>query len=219
MATTLIVPGLHSSGPDHWQSWFEEQLPGTVRVVQRDWNEPILQDWSARVRREITRNPGRIFIVAHSFGALAAVQAAYDHRERIAGALLVAPADPEKFGVTELIPAESLGFPTVVVASMDDPWMTLDRASAWADLWNADLVNLGAAGHINAEAGFGPWPEGLWIFERLLRLASRRARQRRDGATRSIKLIRSSRATFGARATQPAGRPEHASLALLRAAG
>lgn len=190
MATTLIIPGLHSSGHDHWQSWFEEQLPGTVRVVQRDWADPNLADWSARVRREISRHPGRIFLVAHSFGVLAAVQAAFDHRERIAGALLVAPADPEKFGVQDLIPAHTLGFQAVVVGSTDDPWISLDRASAWADLWNADFVNLGAAGHINAEAGFGPWPEGLWIFERLIRSAARRSRQRRDGAARSIKLIR-----------------------------
>ena len=171
MTTTLIIPGLNSSGPDHWQSWFEAHIPGTVRVIQADWGNADLAEWSQRVRRDISRSPGRLFIVAHSFGVLAAVQAAFDHSERIAGALLVAPADPDKFGVAAQLPDVPLPFPSVVVASTNDPWMSLERAAHWADLWGADLVNLGAAGHINAEAGFGPWPEGLALYERLRRRA------------------------------------------------
>jgi len=171
MTTTLIIPGLHSSGTAHWQSWFEAHIPGTVRVIQTDWDDANLADWAARVRRDITRTPGKLFLVAHSFGALAAAQAAYDHSERIAGALFVAPADPDKFDVREQIPASVLPFQTVVVASTNDPWISLDQAAAWADRWGADLVNIGAAGHINVDAGFGPWPEGLALFERLRRRA------------------------------------------------
>jgi predicted alpha/beta hydrolase family esterase len=169
MTTTLIVPGLHSSGPNHWQTWFEERIPGSVRVIQRDWTDANLAEWSSRVRREIVRNPGQILIVAHSFGVLAAIQAAHDYSERIAGALLVAPADPEKFGVGDYLPAAPLPFRTVVVGSTNDSWMRLERAAHWADIWGADLVNLGAAGHINIASGFGPWPEGLALFERLRR--------------------------------------------------
>ncbi len=171
MTTTLIVPGLNSSGPDHWQSWFEAHIPGTVRVIQTDWSKPDLPAWAARVRRDITRSPGRLIIVAHSFGALAAVQAAYDHAGRIAGALLVAPADPIKFGVENLIPQRPLPFPSVVVGSANDPWMSLERSAHWADLWGSDFVNLGNAGHINVESGFGPWPEGLSLYARLRRAA------------------------------------------------
>lgn len=171
MTTTLILPGLNSSGPAHWQSWFEAHIPGTVRVIQADWSKANLPDWAARVRRDITRTPGRLLIVAHSFGVLAAVQAAADHADRISGALLVAPADPFKFGVDDLLPHEPLPFPSVIVGSTNDHWMTLERAAHWADLWGSDFVNLGAAGHINAESGFGPWPEGLALFERLRRRA------------------------------------------------
>lgn len=166
--TTLIVPGLNSSGSAHWQTWFEEQIPGAVRVVQRDWKSADLPEWSSRVRREIFRSPGRILIAAHSFGALAAVQAADDHRHRIAGALLVAPADPDKFGVSDLLPQGPLGFPAVVVASANDPWLSIERAAGLAALWDADFVNLGAAGHINAESGYGPWPGGLRLLQQLL---------------------------------------------------
>lgn len=169
MATTLIIPGLHNSGHDHWQTWFETHVPGSVRVIQRDWKDANLPDWSGRVRREINRIPGKLFLVAHSFGVLAAVQAAQDHADRIGGALLVAPADPERFGVADYLPLEPLAFNSVVVASTNDPWMRHDRAAHWADLWGSDFVSLGAVGHINADSGFGPWPEGLALLQRLRR--------------------------------------------------
>jgi predicted alpha/beta hydrolase family esterase len=179
MSTTLIVPGLQSSGPSHWQSWLEQRTPGSLRVIQRDWTDAHLPDWSSRVRRDITRTPGRIVIAAHSFGALAAIQAASDVSERIIGALLVAPADPDRFGVSDYLPQQPLGFPVVVVASTNDPWMTLERAAHWADLWGGDLVNLGAAGHINSESGFGPWPEGLALLGRLKRASEFRSVEQR----------------------------------------
>lgn len=180
MATTLIIPGLNNSGPDHWQSWFEARIPGSVRVVQRDWTRPNLPCWSARVRREISRTPGRLWIVAHSFGCLAAVQAASDHSERVAGALLVAPADPDKFALGEFVPDQPLAFASVVVGSSNDSWMRIEKAAFWADLWSSDFVNLGEAGHINAQSGFGPWPEGLSLFNRLRRSAEARDRDVRS---------------------------------------
>jgi predicted alpha/beta hydrolase family esterase len=184
MPTTLIVPGLKSSGPTHWQTWLEHRVAGSLRVTQRDWNDPHLPDWSGRVRREITRATGSIFIVAHSFGALAAVQAASDHTERISGALLVAPADPNRFGIAEFLPSKPLGFPAIVVASTNDPWMTFEVAEHWARLWKADFISLGEAGHINAEAGFGPWPQALALLERVRRAAEFRAAAERVAAFR-----------------------------------
>ncbi len=178
MTTLLIIPGLHSSGPTHWQTWMEEQLPGTVRVIQSDWSKADLPTWSARVRRDIARNPGRHIIAAHSFGALAALHATVRDADRIAGALLVAPADPDTFNVADDLPRDPLPFPAVVVASSNDPWMSLWKAADWADRWGADFVNLGDAGHINTEAGFGPWPEALDLVERLRRRANHISNQR-----------------------------------------
>lgn len=182
MTTTLIVPGLNSSGAGHWQTWFEEQIPGTVRVVQSDWATADLKTWSARVGRDVARNPGRHLLVAHSFGVLASVHAAMRDQSRIAGALLVAPADPDKFEAARDLPQHPLPFPSVVVASTNDPWMTLWKAAEWADRWGADFVNLGDAGHINRESGFGPWPEGLALLERLRRRSEHLAHQK----TRSL---------------------------------
>ncbi len=172
MTTTLIVPGLKSSSVDHWQSWFERRIEGSVRVIQSNWRDPHLPDWASRVRRAIHRAPGRIFIVAHSFGCLAAAQAAWDMRELVSGAMLVAPADPETFGVADLLPNGPLGFPSVVVASDNDPWMVTWRARAWAETWGSSFINVGRAGHINPASGYGPWPDGLAIFDSLRRTAT-----------------------------------------------
>lgn len=167
MTTTLIIPGLNSSGLAHWQTWFETRLPDAVRVVQSDWKRADLPQWSSRVRREISRQKGPILIAAHSFGVLAAVQAAEDYRERIAGALLVAPADPDKFGISDHLPQGPLGFPTTVVASLNDPWLSIDKARRLAAQWGSTFIDIGAAGHINAETGFGPWPYGLALLQQL----------------------------------------------------
>lgn len=167
MTTTLIVPGLSSSGSAHWQTWFETQIPDAVRVVQSDWKRADLPQWSRRVRREIARHRGPILIAAHSFGVLAAVQAAEDHSERILGALLVAPADPEKFGIADLLPTRPLSFPATIVASANDPWLKHERALELAIRWGSNLIDLGNAGHINADAGYGPWPFGLTLLRQL----------------------------------------------------
>lgn len=172
MSKILIVPGLYGSGASHWQSWFEQKLPDTFRVEQEDWSDPYLPRWAGAVRHELDRAKGHVWIIAHSFGCLAVAHAAADYRDKVAGVMFVAPADPDKFEVTSMLPAERLGFPSVVVASSSDPWMRLTTAAYWADLWGSRLISIGNAGHINVDSGFGPWPDGLAIFEQLRRTQS-----------------------------------------------
>lgn len=167
MNTILIVPGLCDSGPRHWQSWFEEQLPHSRRVAQRDWSKPDLPAWSSAIRRELGRAPGGSWIVAHSFGCLAAVHACGSAAPCIAGAMLVAPAEPSLFGVESALLRARLGFPALLVASENDPWMSLVRARSWALRWGAELVNAGVVGHINVASGHGPWPQGISLLKRL----------------------------------------------------
>jgi len=167
MASVLVVPGLHGSGPDHWQTWLESRTEGSVRVVQRDWSSPDVAEWAQRIGRVVARVPGEIVIAAHSFGCLAAVKASKTIRHRIAGALLVAPASPHKFGPRAMHLDEHLPFPSMLVASRNDPWMSFGEAEGWADAWGSDVIDLGAAGHINPASGFGPWPRALELLERL----------------------------------------------------
>jgi hypothetical protein len=164
MAEILIVPGLRNSGPTHWQSWFEEQLPNTRRVEQANWEKTCLSDWAARVRDAIDAASEPVWIVAHSFGCLASVTAGFVRQEKIRGALLVAPADPHRFGEPVALLEEQLIFPSLVVSSSNDPWVKASTAKQWADTWGSDFLNIGAAGHINADSGHGPWPAGLRLF-------------------------------------------------------
>jgi predicted alpha/beta hydrolase family esterase len=178
--TTLIVPGFHGSGPAHWQSWMEKRLPNARRVSGIDWELPVLALWAAEVRREIDAAPGPVWIVAHSFGCLASVIAAADRPGRVAGLLLVAPAEPRRFSlfgtreqypggdsVASALPTTPLGSPSVLVASRNDPWLEFNRAHDLAERWGSRLVDIGEAGHINTESGYGPWPQGLDLLAEL----------------------------------------------------
>jgi uncharacterized protein len=182
--TVLIVPGFRGSGPTHWQTWLEERVPGARRVSGIDWDAPALGVWAARVRAEIVEAPGPVWLVAHSFGCLAAALGGSDRAGLVAGALLVAPADPERFSpaglrvsstgrpevspsLTPYIPKAPLGFPCMLVASRDDPWMPISKLRYLASRWDAELVDVGNAGHINVDSGFGPWPQGLELLHRL----------------------------------------------------
>lgn len=168
----LILPGYLGSGPAHWQSWLERQLPATRRVTGIDWSNPTLGRWASAVGKAIDRANGPVWLVAHSFGCLAGVVAASTRPERVAGALLVAPADPERFSEHGFRRADESGIarhlynirlpcPSLLVASTDDPWMNFASAAYWAERWGCRLHSLGAAGHVNVDSGFGPWPEGL----------------------------------------------------------
>lgn len=95
---------------------------------------------------------------------LARLHAALANRDRIARLFLVAMADPDKFDVAARLPGE-LGIPSVLVASRSDPWLSFDKARFWATVLNSHLIDLGAAGHINIESGYGPWQEGYDLFD------------------------------------------------------
>ncbi|QIL42586.1 hypothetical protein G7074_09910 [Pedobacter sp. HDW13] len=60
-----------------------------------------------------------------------------------------------------------MNFKTIVVTSANDEWVTLERATFFAQHWGSELINIGNAGHINADSGFGVWPEGLEILKAL----------------------------------------------------
>jgi len=159
-ARLVVVPGLHGSDAAHWQSWLERQVPGALRVEQEDWRTPDLARWSRRVVETVERaGPGAHVLVAHSFGCLAAAHALQaGGLESIARVLLVAPAEPAKFGVEAALPQRPLRCPSTLVASETDPWMSAASARAWATRWGCGWVNLGDAGHVNVASGFGPFP-------------------------------------------------------------
>jgi len=162
--TVILVPGLGDSGPDHWQTRWGQANPAHRRVRQRDWHQPRVDEWVDALDREIRRAPSPAILVGHSLGCITIAEWAQRHWADVRGALLVAPADTDRRPFFNPVPLHPLPFSSILVASDDDPYLELDRARWFARHWGSRLVKLGQAGHINVDAGFGPWPEG----ERLL---------------------------------------------------
>jgi predicted alpha/beta hydrolase family esterase len=157
----LIVPGLHGSGPDHWQSRWQRLYPYFERIEQAQWDVPDLAAWSEQLDRVLRISTQPALIVAHSFGCLTTVHCAASTAPNILGALLVAPADPRKFGISEILRKVKLPFASIMISSTNDPWMKSRCASYWASVWGSEFVNAGALGHINAESNLGDWRLGL----------------------------------------------------------
>lgn len=178
----LIVPGLYNSSQYHWQSHWERALPTAERVEQDDWEDPRLGDWAAGLAEAVRRRPGAI-LVAHSLGcALVAHLSRISGGRGIGGALLVAPADAHRDGPRgkllegfSPIPLDLLPFPSIVVASRNDPYVPFDTAQGFARAWGSRFVDLGFAGHINVESGHGRWVEGRALLNRLIEKAARAA--------------------------------------------
>ena len=177
-ATILTIPGYTSSGPDHWMSRWEAKLSAARRVEQADWVKPVAEEWTARVIEEIERAEKPVVAVAHSLGCSTLVKALEGNRQvgtKVRGAFLVAPPDVENpsirprhlmtFGPS---PREPLPFPSLVVASRNDPFCDYETAAEMANAWGSLIVDAGESGHLNAESGHGPWPEGTMVFSRFL---------------------------------------------------
>jgi predicted alpha/beta hydrolase family esterase len=170
--TIVIVPGWRDSGPGHWQSLWAERLPGAVRVVMtdEDWQRPKQAVWLQAIGKTILAQPGPVVVVAHSLGCIATTMLPPEVAGHICGALLVAPADPERRGPLAdfaPVPYQPLPYRSVVVASTNDPFCPVRTAGAYARSWGSEVVRLQNAGHINIESGFGEWPLGLALLQSL----------------------------------------------------
>ena len=174
MSTThsiVIVPGWRNSGAGHWQSLWAAQLPGAVRVEQDDWVTPTRAAWVRALSRTIEAQPHPVVVVAHSLGCIATAHLPLDVAARIDGALLVAPADPERRAILSdfaPVPCQRLPYRHVVVASSNDPFCPPRLAAAYARAWGSEFMRIPDAGHINVESGHGDWPLGLALLQSLL---------------------------------------------------
>ncbi len=173
MIHTVIVPGVGGSEAAHWQSWLQRQLMSCSRVQQQDWNTPVLQKWIAEFVNTVAPIQGNIQIVAHSFGCLTTVAALAQHPElnqKIKNLILVAPANPARFGEAGFARESRQDYqqyfhqlkilvPTSLLISENDPWLNFEDALQLAQAWKLNPINLGQVGHINVASGFGPFPE------------------------------------------------------------
>ena len=169
--TYVFIAGIGNSGPEHWQFMWYKRAGNGVWVEHESWDEPVRDRWVADLDTALRSITGPKILIAHSLGCTLVSEWAVEHSdEAVTGAFLVAvpdvqgsnfPAEAVGFGVPR---RARLPFPSVVVASENDPYGSLEHATAAAESWGATLVNVGRKGHINADSGLGDWPEGWSVF-------------------------------------------------------
>ena len=173
----LLLPGLGDSGPEHWQSYWERGDPSCIRVLQAEWDRPRCKDWCERLESAVQASAAPVVLCSHSSACALvchwAATAPPSSLAKVRGALLVAPSDPdgpaypaEPTGFSP-VPMAPLPFSSTVVASTDDLYVTVERASEYAAAWGSRLVILTAAGHINSASGLGEWPQGRSLLDAL----------------------------------------------------
>jgi predicted alpha/beta hydrolase family esterase len=172
----LVLPGLANSGVEHWQSYWCMAFRNASRVLQDDWDNPDPRPWLAHLDAAIAGGTRPAILVCHSLScALAAHWAARNAPGRVAAALLVAPSDvedpahtPEAVRGFAPMPRTRFPVPALVVASTDDPYVSIARARDFAANWGADYCELPELGHINTATRLGLWPQGLVLLGRLI---------------------------------------------------
>ena len=170
----FTVPGLFNSGPQHWQTHWEKEY-GFIRIEQKDWETPVCDDWLLAIDKVVTQLPlSEVVLVGHSLACCTIVRWAEKYRRVIQGTLLVAPSDVEAPsyppGTTGFSPMPDyrLSFPSIVIASTNDKFVTMERAKEFSNSWGSEFVNAGELGHINSASDLGNWPFGYSILKKLL---------------------------------------------------
>ena len=172
----LILAGLGDSGEKHWQSYWLQKFKNATKVVQENWDEPQLDDWLDKLQEAIAQLDAPTILVAHSLAVSMVLHwAAANNNPNIIGALLVAPADvdsedhtPETIWNFSPMPIKKLDFPSIVITSDNDPYISSERAENFAQLWDSDFINIGQKGHINSDSNLEFWEEGQLILEQLI---------------------------------------------------
>jgi uncharacterized protein len=168
----LIVPGYTGSGPEHWQTRWEQKIATAQRVEQQDWEKPDFTLWQNAIVTAVNAAKRPVVLVAHSLGVITLVHAAGKlDATKVKGAFLVAPPGETYMVEHEDIdlrfadvPRDPLPFPSVLVASRNDPFCPYLEAEEWAYAWGSAFSDSGDSGHLNTDSGHGPWPEGLMRF-------------------------------------------------------
>jgi predicted alpha/beta hydrolase family esterase len=170
----LILHGYEGSGPAHWQSWLADRLRRAGEDVAYpdlpDPEAPRLPAWRAALEDALRALPGEPVVLCHSLACILWLHHCAD-RPRHGGAaervLLVAPPSA-RAGVDALLPFFPVPLDPARIAAAAretrivcaaDPYCPEGAEALYGDPLGLPVDRLpDRAGHINVEAGFGPWP-------------------------------------------------------------
>jgi uncharacterized protein len=168
----LIIPGYQGSPEEHWQRRWAEKIATARLIDMPDQAHPKLGPWCDAIVAAVEKARHPVILVPHSLGVHAVIHAAPRLvGGKVKGAFLVAPPSETAMLDVEAIdmrfspaPRDPLPFPSVLIASGNDPYCPILDAEEWAYAWGSAFSNAGDCGHLNVESGHGPWPEGLMRF-------------------------------------------------------
>jgi len=171
----LILHGWQGSGPDHWQTWLAGRLGEEASYPELpEPFTPHLADWLDVLDAELERRPDAV--VCHSLACVLWLH----HAGRSAGrpverVLLVAPPSEsvncdDLHGFFPLSVASSdvahAAASTRLVCSENDPYCPECAARVYGEPLGIETQLIAGAGHINPEAGYGPWPDvERWLLD------------------------------------------------------
>ncbi len=184
--TVILVPGLRAEVEEHWQTHLERTCPGTRTVRSFGRGKQDLPGRVDDLQAAVCAAPGPVLLGAHSAGCLVTLHWARRYGAGpVVGALLATPPDlaeelPAAYpSLAELgaagwlpVPTDPLPFPSIVAVSDDDPLGDAVRVRALAREWGSEVAEVGAVGHLNPASGYGPWPDGARLLDRLRSRAS-----------------------------------------------
>lgn len=179
-STILFVPGLRDHVAEHWQTLAAAEIAGARTVPPLDRDRLSRAARVAALDQAIAEIDGPIVLAAHSAGCLTVAHWAQTHSRPIHGALLATPANVEaplpagyptmpelEAGGWLPLPRKPLPFRSLMVASSNDPLASEPWVANLADAWGSRLIKAGAVGHLNPAAGYGAWPDALWLLSAL----------------------------------------------------
>ncbi|MEI8087489.1 MAG: alpha/beta hydrolase, partial [Paludibacter sp.] len=68
MTNYLIVPGLGNSGPEHWQTYFQNSASNFIRIEQKDWDTPTCDAWIKNIDEKLLSfDISSVVLIGHSF--------------------------------------------------------------------------------------------------------------------------------------------------------
>jgi predicted alpha/beta hydrolase family esterase len=168
----LILHGYQGSGPGHWQTWLAGRLRAADAQVAYpdlpDADQPQLRSWLGALAGELDALGEPPVVLCHSLACLLWLHHAAGGGAHASRVLMVAPPTPhsELDALQSFLPppldADALrtSAPEGVrlVCSDNDPYCPEGADVAYASLRIPTDVIPGR-GHLNPEAGLGPWPE------------------------------------------------------------
>jgi predicted alpha/beta hydrolase family esterase len=163
----LILHGLHGSGPGHWQTWLAARLKADGERIAYpdlpDADSPSLTAWRGALDGELAALPaGEVAVICHSLSCLLWLHHVAEGGAQAGRALLVAPPS-EASGVPEIAPFFPVPLPKLaagarLICSDDDRYCPEGAATLYGEPLGLPVDVIAGGGHLNPDAGFGPWP-------------------------------------------------------------